>query len=399
MAELIDIVAPQSEEEGTESVMERWFKQPGDYVAQYEPLLEISTDKVSMEISAPVSGVLKEILKEANQPIEPGDVLGRIEASVADTASAGDSAQEKEASSERRREKSTAAGESAGDLSPAVRRLLRQHNLDPSRISGSGRGGRITAEDVENYLNRSKTEEPSPAPAGALSGRMVPHNALRRRTAKHMVESMLRTAPHVTAVFDADMSAVIAHREIRKSEFQKKGIKLTYTAYFVAAAAKALQAVPEVNSRWHEEALEVFEDCNIGIAAAIDGGLIVPVIRQAQNLDLAGIAEKLQDLTERARNGKLDQKDLQNGTFTVTNHGMTGSLIATPIINQPQSAILGVGKLEKRVVVVEKNGKDSTEIKPMLYVTLTIDHRALDGFTANRFLTKFVEVLENWFND
>lgn len=395
MAELIDIIAPQSEEEGTESVMERWFKQPGDYVAQYEPLLEISTDKVSMEISAPVSGILKEILKKANEPIEPGDVLGRIEASAADTAAAGDSAKEKETRPERKREKSAAAGKFAGDLSPAVRRLLRQHNLDPSQISGSGRGGRITAEDVENYLNRSKAES-SPAPAGAVSGRLVPHNALRRRTAKHMVESMLLTAPHVTAVFDADMSAVMAHRESRKNKLQEKGLKLTYTAYFVAAAVKALQAVPEVNSRWHEEALEIFDDCNIGIAAATEGGLIVPVIRRAQNLDLLSIAEKLQDLTERARNGKLEQKDIQNGTFTITNHGMTGSLIATPIINQPQSAILGVGKLEKRVVVVEKNGKDSTEIKPMLYLTLTIDHRALDGFTANRFLTKFVKVLENW---
>lgn len=396
MAELIDIIAPQSEEEGTESVMERWFKQPGDYVAQYEPLLEISTDKVSMEISAPVSGILKEILKEANQPIEPGDVLGRIEAAASETKNTGDSAKEKEARSDHKRKRSpAAAGESAGDLSPAVRRLIRQHDLDPSQISGSGRGGRITAEDVENYLNQVKPE-PSPAPAGAVSGRMVPHNALRRRTAQHMVESMLHTAPHVTAVFDADMSAVMAHREIRKSEFQKKGIKLTYTAYFAAAAAKALQAVPEVNSRWHQEALEIFDDCNIGIAAATEGGLIVPVIHQAQNLDLLGIAEKLQDLTERARNGKLEQKDVQNGTFTITNHGMTGSLIATPVINQPQSAILGVGKLEKRVVVVEKNGKDSTEIKPMLYVTLTIDHRALDGFTANRFLTKLVEVLENW---
>lgn len=295
MAELIDIIAPQSEEEGTESVMERWFKQPGDYVEQYEPLLEISTDKVSMEISAPVSGVLKEILKEANEPIEPGDVLGRIEATTTGTAIAGDSGKEKKGRSERKRERSTAAaGKSTGDLSPAVRRLLRQHNLDPSQISGSGRGGRITAEDVENYLNRSKTA-PSPAPADAVSGRMVPHNALRRRTAKHMVESMLRTAPHVTAVFDADMSAVIAHRETQKKKFQEKGIKLTYTAYFVAAAVQALQAVPEVNSRWHEEALEIFDDCNVGIAAATEGGLIVPVIRQAQNADLPGIAEKLQD--------------------------------------------------------------------------------------------------------
>jgi 2-oxoglutarate dehydrogenase E2 component (dihydrolipoamide succinyltransferase) len=211
-----------------------------------------------------------------------------------------------------------------------------------------------------------------------------------------MVESMLKIAPHVTAVFDADMSFVINHRNKHKAEFQDKGRNLTYTAYFVKAAVQALQAVPEINSRWHDDALEIFEDYNIGIAAATDSGLIVPVIAHAQNFDLFGIAERLQDLTTRARDGKLSQKEVQNGTFTISNHGMTGSLIATPVIHQPQSAILGIGKLEKRVVVIEKNGKDTTGIKPMIYVTLTIDHRALDGFQANRFLTKFVEVLENW---
>lgn len=394
MAELVDIIAPESEQEGTESVMERWFKQPGDYVEQYEPLLEISTDKVSMEISAPSSGILKEILKEPNQPVEPGDILGRIEVI---SKQAAEKKPGKETAQLEQHTAKSAPGqeETARGLSPAVRRLIERHNIDPSQISGSGRDGRITAEDVENYLQQRKSETPSPA-SGAMASRKIPHNALRRRTAQHMVESMLRTAPHVTAVFDADLSAIISHREGHKNDFEQKGVKLTYTAYFVMAAAKALQAVPEVNSRWHEDALEIFEDCNIGIAAATEGGLIVPVIRQAQKLNLFEVAEKLQNLTERARNGQLRQGDVQSGTFTITNHGVTGSLIATPIINQPQSAILGIGKLEKRVVVVEENGKDATEIKPMVYVTLTIDHRALDGFQANRFLTRFVEVLESW---
>ena len=395
MAELVDIIAPESEQEGTESFMERWFKQPGDYVEQYEPLLEINTDKVSMEISAPVSGVLKEILKTANEAIAPGDILGRIEA-VSKQAAAEKKPEKAPAATEKPAAKSaTGPEEAVRGLSPAVRRLIERYNIDPAQISGSGRGGRITAEDVENHLQQKSSATP-PSVAGAIPSRKIPHNPLRRRTAQHMVESMLRTAPHVTAVFDADLSAVIAHREAHKSEFEKKGVKLTYTAYFVIAAAKALQAVPEVNSRWHEEAMEIFEDCNIGIAAATDSGLIVPVIHQAQKLKLFEVAERLQDLTERARSGQLQQKDVQNGTFTITNHGMTGSLIATPIINQPQSAILGIGKLEKRVVVVEKGGKDATEIKPMVYVTLTIDHRALDGFQANRFLTEFVNVLEDW---
>jgi 2-oxoglutarate dehydrogenase E2 component (dihydrolipoamide succinyltransferase) len=224
----------------------------------------------------------------------------------------------------------------------------------------------------------------------------VPHTPTRRRIAQHMVESMLKTAPHVTAVFDADLSAVIAHREQHKQAFEQMGFKLTYTAYFVAAAVKALQAVPEVNSRWHDDALELFEDCNIGVATAAAGGLVVPVIQQAQKLDLLGIAQHLQELTTRARNGKLEPADLRGGTFTITNHGVSGSLIATPIINQPQSAILGIGKVEKRIMVIEEGGKDSMQIRPMAYVTLTIDHRALDGFQANAFLGKFVEALAGW---
>ena len=226
---------------------------------------------------------------------------------------------------------------------------------------------------------------------------MIPHTSMRRQIAKHMVESLLRTAPHVTAVFDADMTAVVDHRAAHKQAFETKGIKLTYTAYFVKATAEALQAVPEVNSRWHDDALEVFEDVNIGVATALGkAGLIVPVIHRAQSLDLFGIATRLQTLTQKARAGKLLHEDVQHGTFTLTNHGVSGSLIATPIINQPQSAILGIGKLEKRLVVVEEKGRDTIQIAPRAYVTLTIDHRALDGFTANTFLSKFVESLEHW---
>jgi 2-oxoglutarate dehydrogenase E2 component (dihydrolipoamide succinyltransferase) len=211
-----------------------------------------------------------------------------------------------------------------------------------------------------------------------------------------MVESLLRTAPHVTAVFDADLSAIVAHRERTKGDFRAKGVKLTYTAYFVHAAVQALRAVPVLNSRWHDDALEVFDDCNIGIATALDNGLVVPVLKRAQTMDLFAIAVRLGELTEKARHGRIELQDLQQGTFTITNHGVSGSLIATPIINQPQSAILGVGKLEKRLVVVEIDGHDTIQIRPMAYVTLTIDHRAVDGFQANTFLTRFVETLRDW---
>jgi 2-oxoglutarate dehydrogenase E2 component (dihydrolipoamide succinyltransferase) len=219
---------------------------------------------------------------------------------------------------------------------------------------------------------------------------------MRRSIAQHMVQSVA-TAPHVTSVFDADLSRIVAHREANKADFESRGAKLTYTAYFVRASVVALQTVPEVNSRWHDDALEIFDDINIGVATALgSGGLIVPVITKAQDLDLFGIAQRLHDLTDRARNEKLDTRDVQNGTFTISNHGVSGSLIAAPIIiNQPQSAILGVGKMERRVVPMSEVSSE-TVVKSMCYVTLTIDHRVLDGFQANQFLTSWVRALNEF---
>jgi 2-oxoglutarate dehydrogenase E2 component (dihydrolipoamide succinyltransferase) len=385
MSAVVDITLPDTHEQGTEAVLERWLRQPGDRIRLHEPLLEINTDKAVVEVPAPATGVLREILKSANEPVGPGDVLGRIE--IVPEGEATGQAEAVRVPNE----KAHSAAPAEQKLSPAVRELARKHNLDLSRITGSGRGGRITVEDVQNYLQRLETTASSPP-----VGRMVPHTPLRRRIAQNMVESMLKTAPHVTAVFDADLSAVIAHRQAHQEEYRLKGVRLTYTAYFVAAAVKALQAVPEVNSRWHEDALEIFSDCNIGIATAVEGGLLVPVLHRAQTLDLFAIAAKLQELSGKARAGKLEPADLRHGTFTITNHGMSGSLIATPVILQPQTAILGIGKVEKRLVIVEEKGKDTLHIQPMAYVTLTMDHRALDGFQANRFLSKFVEGLADW---
>ena len=408
MPELIDIILSPTDQEGTESLVAQWFKQPGEAVSQHEPVLEISTDKVTLEIPAPADGILREILKQPNEPVLPGDVLGRIEVGAEAAAHASQPAPpdvEKPGSRDRR-----AYDEEPRErrLSPVVRRMLAHHNLQPEQITGSGRGGRITARDVEAFLageedvpaipqSTERTVRDIPATQRSTgTSRMVPHNTVRIRTAQHMVASMLQTAPHVTALFDADMTAVIAHRNAHKADFEKKGLKLTYTAYFVTAAAQALEAVPEVNSRWHDHALEIFGDCNIGIATATGQGLVVPVIHKAQDLNLQGIARRLQEITARARENKLSPADVQNGTFTITNHGVTGSLLATPIIHQPQSAILGIGKLEKRIIVVEKGAIDVPEIRPMVYVTLTIDHRALDGFQANTFLSRFVEVLQGW---
>jgi len=205
-------------------------------------------------------------------------------------------------------------------------------------------------------------------------------------------------APHVTAVFEADFSAIMAHRERHKDAFAKKGVKLTYTAYLVAAAAEAMKVAPAINSRWHDDRLEIFDDVNIGVGTALgEKGLIVPVLRKVQTLSLKGIAAGLDEMIDKARREQLTGKDVSGGTFTISNHGVSGSLFAAPIIiNQPQSAILGVGKLEKRVVVREVGGADAIQIRPMAYVSLTIDHRALDGHQTNTWLSAFVQALEDW---
>jgi 2-oxoglutarate dehydrogenase E2 component (dihydrolipoamide succinyltransferase) len=383
MPKLIDVIVPVGQAEGTESVVATWFKSVGDAVTENEPLLEISTDKVNMEVAAPGTGRLAEILKQDGEQLEPGDVLGRIDSEAEAIGSAGAEAPPVATP----QADGTERPGLPADLSPAVRKLLKEHGLTASQIAGTGKGGRITHDDVLKHVEPKKST--------GISGRMVRHTQMRRSIAQHMVQSVA-VAPHVTSVFEADLSGVVAHREANKAEFEKRGAKLTYTAYFVRAAVDAIKAVPEANSRWHADALEIFDDINIGIATALgSGGLIVPVITKAQDLDLYAIAERLQDLTERARAERLDTRDVQNGTFTISNHGVSGSLIASPIIiNQPQSAILGVGKMERRVVP-ESDTSSGVAVKPMCYVTLTIDHRVLDGFQANQFLQALVSSLSS----
>ncbi len=388
MPELIDVILPESDEETADAVVAQWLKKAGERVKLHEPLLEVNTDKVVLEVPSPAGGVLRNVLKKEGDSISPGEALGQIEP-VADgpppaaSISAGP--------------EPTKRGQPGPRLSPAVRRLLKEHSFDPSRIQGTGRGGRITHQDALQAVRAAKG--PSLAPVAETrtgSSRRVPHSPMRRSVAAHMLESA-RTAPHVTSVFEADFSAVARDRAARKDDFQRQGAPLTYTAYLVAAAARALVEVPEVNSRWHDNELEIFDDCDIGVAVALGrGGLLVPVIRRAQDLSLLGIAARLHELTGMARANRLRNEHLEGGTFTITNHGVSGSLIATPLIHQPQSAILGVGKVQKRLTVSGPDGDETIKIKPMAYVTLTIDHRALDGFTANLFLSSFVEALQGW---
>jgi 2-oxoglutarate dehydrogenase E2 component (dihydrolipoamide succinyltransferase) len=406
MSTPIDVRAPAEQTEGTRSQLLRWLKQPGDAVTENEPLIEIETDKVTVEIAAPASGVLREILKHEQDEIAPGELLGRIEASG---AGAGAAAAPKLAEAvilaggaPLRPSVPAAGGSAAAGLSPAVRRLLAEHGLESSAVRGSGSGGRITVEDVLAAAANARPRAPAVAAAahGAPQGavRRVPHTAVRKRIAEHMVQSLLHTAPHVTAVFEADLSAVLNDRARQRDDFARRGVSLTLTAYFVQAAVAAIRAVPEANSRWTDTALEIYESIHVAVGTAVEGsGLVAPVLRDAQSLDLFGTARALEDLVTRARAGKLIPADMRGGTFTISNHGVSGSLLAAPIIiNQPQAAILGVGKLEKRAVVLEEGGAAKIVVRPRCYVTLTLDHRVMDGDQANHFMRVLVQRLNDW---
>jgi 2-oxoglutarate dehydrogenase E2 component (dihydrolipoamide succinyltransferase) len=402
---MIDVLVPE-EQEGTKAVVRAWLRQIGDRVELNDPLVELETDKVAMEVPAPVAGILREILLQSNEDAVPGAILGRIAPAGEDEAQETPPARETAppAAKPNMRPAAPVDREALKEtrLSPSVKRAVLQHDIDPSRIEGSGKGGRITRADVDRAVaEATRVQQPVegiiPAATGDIRSHAVPHDRMRLAIADNLLASVTQ-APHVTAVFEADFSAIIAHREAHKAAFAKKGVKLTYTAYFVAAAAEAMKVAPAINSRWYADRLEIFDDVNIGIGTALGTkGLIVPVLRGVQRLSLKGIAGGLDELIEKARAEKLTSADIRGGTFTISNHGVSGSLFAAPIIiNQPQSAILGVGKLEKRVVVREIDGSDAMLIRPMAYVSLTIDHRVVDGHQTNAWLSRFVDLIEHW---
>ena len=389
-----DIVVPADQAEGTKFALRAWLKPVGSKVARDEAIAEVETDKVTMEIVAPVDGVLSAQLVEKGAELQPGMKIGQISGEAAAPKAAVPAAAAPAAKAAAPKVDAEATRNLR--LSPLVRRLLAQNNVKPEGIQGTGRDGRITPADVLAQASGKSAPASAPAPKRMPGGSTrIPHTPMRRSIADHMARSVT-VAPHVTAIFECDYSAVIADRNKRKAA--KSGLVPTFTAYFVAACVKAIQDVPKVNSRWHDDAIEVFDDINIGVGVSLgDGGLIVPVIHKAQELSLEGITQRLDQLTAKARANQLTAADMQGGTFTISNHGVSGSLVATPIIiNQPQSAILGVGKMEKRVVVRELNGQDAIVIAPMAFVSLTIDHRVLDGHQTNAFLTKWVDVMEKW---
>ncbi len=423
------VIMPSLGESVVEGTITKWLKSKGEAVEEYEPLLEINTDKVDSEIPSPASGVLLDILVPEGTTIQAGTLLAWI-------GDKGESPGEAEHPPEERQP--AAVPEQAekmlepqpartpqtpqpgrdrdlGFISPVVARIAGENNVDLYQIEGTGQGGRITKKDVLAYLEQRKEpqappaeppqkipehREPAPAPVAPptpaaptpVPGEVVPLNAVRRAIAEHMVYSK-HTSPHVTTVMEVDLSRVIAHREANKGVFSQDGVNLTYTAYFMAATVAGLKAYPIVNSSWSDEGIVIHREINIGMATSLgEAGLIVPVLKNADGLSLLGLARAVNDLASRARARQLKPDEVKDGTFTITNHGVTNSLFATPIINQPQCGILGIGAIQKRVVVIN----DAIAIRPMAYLTLTFDHRILDGAIADYFLGKVVEYLQNW---
>ena len=401
---MIEVRVPD-EQEGTKAVVRAWLRQVGDLVFENEPLVELETDKVTQEVPAPAAGVLAEIVLDTDAEAVPGALLARIEAEGEETGSpAKAQAQEaKPATSSSPEEAPPAApgprpspGNGETRLSPSVRRACQQHGIDPSRIEGTGRNGRITREDVDRVVAEATTVsvgEPATAQPRQFSAQDIPHDRMRLAIAENMARAVAEQ-PHVTAVFEADFSAIVSH----KSAMAAKGVKLSYTAYIVKAAAEAMAVAPAINGRWEKDRIAISPTIDVGVGTALgEKGLVVPVVKDAGKLSLEQIGAKLDDLTRRARHGKLERSEVSGGSFTISNHGVSGSLLAAPIIlHQGQAAILGIGKLEKRVVVREVGGDDAILIRPMAYVTLTIDHRVVDGHQTNAWLTRFVEILERW---
>ncbi len=401
---IIEIRMPDEEKEGTEASLGTWFKGVGESVSEHEPLVEINTDKVTIEIASPGTGRIGLLMKQSGDAVLPGELLGAIETADFDTVSSAAPVVQEAAQPVGGTPTALPAANQVTTYSPAVRKMLAELGIDPTSIPKSGRGGRLTPQDIGTFLKAAGTPASNaPTPAASTTaphesevlGRQVPHTSMRKSIARHMVQSV-QAAPHVTSVFEADLYNVLADRVARK-QISPDADAPSVTAYILRAAVQAIGRFPEVNSKWHDGFLEQFDHIHFGVGTALDtGGLVVPVIRDAQNMDLAALSQALRAITTKARDGKLTQADMQGGTFTLSNHGVGGSLFAAPIIlPQGQSAILGTGKLQKRVIICETSGRELFRVRPMMYVTLTIDHRVLDGQQTNGFLTEFVKALES----
>ena len=424
-----DVIMPQMGESIFEGTITKWLKQVGDSVQRDEPLFEISTDKVDAEIPSPAAGVLSEIKVPAGATVQINTVVGVIGgtagASAAPAASTPAPAKAEPAPVAGPQEAADSVSENVRS-SPLVRKIAKDNNLDLNQVAGTGAGGRITKTDVLGFLEKHGTEAatpaaasvstpasaPAPQPAAAkpaapaapttptLPGELVPLSRMRSIIAQRMVDSK-RTNAHVHTVFKIDFSRIVKIREKEKSKYeQRNGVKLTYMPFISRAVIATLRKMPIVNASMEGDAIRYHQNINLGIAVALDWGLIVPVIKQAEERSFVGVARAIADLAERARGKKLKPDEVGSGTFTITNPGIFGEQFGTPIINQPESAILGVGGLFKEpAVITDDTGTDSIAIRHTIHLTLGFDHRIIDGADAGKFMAEVKKYLENWSED
>jgi pyruvate dehydrogenase E2 component (dihydrolipoamide acetyltransferase) len=412
-----EVLMPQMGESITEGTITKWLKKVGDTVQRDEPIFEISTDKVDAEIPSPVAGVLSEIKVAEGSTVTINTVvavIGGTAGKSAAPAAAAPTAPVPAAATPAAAPPPTAAEGERVRSSPLVRKIAKDNNVDLTKIPGTGASGRITKTDIVSHLEQGQkpvaaAAAPASAPAPAAAkpaapqpqpGELVPMSKMRSIIAQRMVESK-RTSPHVHTVFKVDMTRIVKIREKEKSKYeQRNGVKLTYMPFITRAAIVALRKHPIVNGSIEGEAVRYNKNINIGIAVALDWGLIVPVIKQAEEKNFLGIARAIVDVADRARGKKLAPDEISGGTFTLTNSGIFGEQFGTPIINQPQSAILGIGGLNKEAeVLTDKDGNDSIAIRSIQRFTLGFDHRIVDGADAGKFMSDFKAYLENWSED
>lgn len=424
---MVDVVMPQMGESIVEGTLTKWLKKPGDRVERDEPLFEISTDKVDTEIPAPAAGVLASTLVEEGKTVAINTVVAKIDESGAAAAApaAAKAAVEPQAPPPREPEPQAAPPQpvepepepvqaEAGPISPLVRRMAREYNIDLREVKGTGAGGRVTKQDMEAYLAQRSAApsrlapaapppEPAPRPAAqeiapparaeAAKMRIEPMSVMRSKIAEHMTLSK-RTSAHVTTVHKMDLTRVAKIRAKNKADVQARyGFSLTYLPFVIRAATQAIRAFPLVNASIDGANIIYHNEIHVGVAVALENGLIVPVIRNADEKSVLGLQRAIADLAARARSRQLKPDEVQGGTFSVTNFGSFGSLFGTPIINQPQVAILGVGAVEKTPVVVDD---DAIAIRSISLIGLTFDHRLIDGAYADQFLSKMKTALAEW---
>jgi len=410
---------PQMGESITEGTITKWLKKVGDTVQRDEPIFEISTDKVDAEIPSPIAGTLSEIKVPEGSTVSINTVVAVIGGTSGKPAAAPAASAPAAAPAAPAAQPAPSISASEGDRlrsSPLVRKIAKDNNVDLGQVPGTGASGRITKTDILGHLEQgpkpvaAPQAAPTPAPSAPaaakptapapIPGELVPMSKMRSIIAQRMVESK-RTSPHVHTVFKVDMTRIVRLREKEKSKYeQRNGVKLTYMPFITRAAIAALRKHPIVNGAIEGDAVRYNKNINIGIAVALDWGLIVPVIKQTEEKSFLGIARAIVDVAERARGKKLAPDEISGGTFTLTNSGIFGEQFGTPIINQPQSAILGIGGLNKEAeVITDKDGADSIAIRSIQRFTLGFDHRIVDGADAGKFMTDFKNYLENWSED